>query len=51
MTVCFHIFHIKCIDVWIKKNGKCPFCRHGLTKRVFEDKETLKTEFEKNPYF
>ncbi|XP_064635147.1 uncharacterized protein LOC135492538 [Lineus longissimus] len=24
---CFHNFHVKCIDKWIKDNATCPICR------------------------
>ena len=25
---CNHTFHQECIDEWIKKDGRCPVCRH-----------------------
>lgn len=28
---CLHIFHIKCIDKWLKQNKKCPICRIAIT--------------------
>ncbi|CAD8101915.1 unnamed protein product [Paramecium primaurelia] len=27
---CFHQFHAKCIDQWLKQKGECPVCRHQL---------------------
>ena len=27
---CNHLFHLKCIDDWIKKNQSCPLCRVNL---------------------
>ena len=24
---CNHVFHTKCIDAWIARHPKCPFCR------------------------
>jgi hypothetical protein len=27
---CGHYYHIKCIDIWIKKNITCPFCRSNI---------------------
>jgi len=28
---CLHVFHIKCIDKWLKRNRKCPICRISIT--------------------
>ena len=28
---CLHVFHIKCIDKWLKRNKKCPICRISIT--------------------
>lgn len=25
---CNHLFHVECIEEWIKKDGRCPVCRH-----------------------
>lgn len=27
---CGHVFHRSCIDVWLKKNSICPYCRWVL---------------------
>uniref|UniRef100_A0A6P6Y203 RING-type E3 ubiquitin transferase n=1 Tax=Dermatophagoides pteronyssinus TaxID=6956 RepID=A0A6P6Y203_DERPT len=27
---CLHVFHIKCIDKWLKQNKKCPICRISI---------------------
>ena len=27
---CFHIFHAKCLNKWIKKNKNCPHCRNNI---------------------
>lgn len=24
---CFHRYHAKCIDEWLKKNSMCPICK------------------------
>lgn len=27
---CFHLFHAKCVDQWLKVNSVCPTCRHKV---------------------
>lgn len=27
---CFHLFHSKCVDQWLKVNSICPTCRHKV---------------------
>lgn len=27
---CFHLFHAKCVDEWLKINSVCPTCRHKI---------------------
>ncbi|XP_022877743.1 E3 ubiquitin-protein ligase At1g63170-like isoform X1 [Olea europaea var. sylvestris] len=29
---CTHIFHLKCVDQWLKIISCCPLCKHGLEK-------------------
>ncbi|XP_050234870.1 RING-H2 finger protein ATL29-like [Mercurialis annua] len=41
LTVCYHLFHEDCIDLWLKSNKTCPVCRSDLDL----PRETL----EKNP--
>lgn len=36
-TICNHIMHSKCIDLWLVKHTNCPFCRTSfLTKDIEE---------------
>lgn len=28
---CFHLFHSKCVDEWLKINSVCPTCRHKIS--------------------
>ncbi|KAM3609475.1 uncharacterized protein V6R79_015433 [Siganus canaliculatus] len=30
MLPCFHDYHVKCIDRWLKDNATCPICRANL---------------------
>ena len=27
---CFHVYHVRCIDRWLKRNAKCPICKHSV---------------------
>ncbi len=27
---CNHLFHINCVDTWMKKEKKCPFCKEEV---------------------
>ena len=31
---CVHIFHKKCLLNWLKKNNKCPLCKHDLSDDI-----------------
>src|SRR5690606_12492602 len=26
-TTCFHSYHKECLDLWLKENNSCPYCR------------------------
>lgn len=37
LTICYHVFHQECIDLWLKSHKTCPVCRTDLAL----PKETL----------
>lgn len=34
-----HIFHSKCIDVWINEHSTCPLCKYSLSSGLRNDEE------------
>ncbi|KAD6453597.1 hypothetical protein E3N88_08302 [Mikania micrantha] len=30
LPICKHVFHIKCIDEWLIRQGSCPICRQNV---------------------
>lgn len=34
ITQCGHIFHRRCLVIWLKKNSNCPICRQTCLDRV-----------------
>lgn len=45
VTPCKHIFHAKCLKLWLKQKMKCPLCQRRvprLRRQVSDDKTTVK---------
>jgi len=42
-TKCNHLYHIKCINKWLKINNTCPICRTELYKKnlIFDIRNEL----------
>ncbi|KAK6946195.1 Zinc finger, RING-type [Dillenia turbinata] len=30
LPICFHSFHVDCIDVWLRSHANCPLCRNRI---------------------
>lgn len=30
LTICYHVFHQECIDLWLESHKTCPICRRDL---------------------
>ncbi|XP_052180035.1 RING-H2 finger protein ATL65 [Diospyros lotus] len=30
LPVCYHAFHVDCIDIWLRSHANCPLCRAGI---------------------
>ncbi|RHN68820.1 putative transcription factor C2H2 family [Medicago truncatula] len=31
LSICYHTFHLDCIEVWLRKNPNCPLCRSNCS--------------------
>lgn len=50
MSICLHVFHVDCVDVWFKNHGSCPYCRIKINRKILEDTEQRKENIKKNPF-
>ncbi|KAK8599748.1 hypothetical protein V6N13_060429 [Hibiscus sabdariffa] len=41
LTICCHVFHKECVDLWLESNKTCPVCRREL--------DVPRKSFEKSP--
>ena len=30
VTPCHHIFHVKCLELWMEQKNECPYCRQKI---------------------
>jgi len=33
---CSHVFHVRCIDMWLSSHSSCPTCRHCLKETCYK---------------
>ncbi|CAD8055863.1 unnamed protein product [Paramecium sonneborni] len=48
MTYCEHIFHVTCLQNWMKKNKICPLCRAALDTVTIQSKRKTEQKPQKN---
>ncbi|XP_020400065.1 RING-H2 finger protein ATL80 [Zea mays] len=41
LPACRHLFHVECIDVWLRSHRTCPLCRCELPRRKATAQQTV----------
>ncbi|KAI0495819.1 hypothetical protein KFK09_022122 [Dendrobium nobile] len=41
LPACSHLFHIHCVDLWLKEKLTCPICRTAITNKAQVNDENV----------